>query len=731
MWTALGEKQLSAWGITVSQAEAYGLSEVSDASSIYPEFERAEPCILIPYWNPDLTAQTFMRDGAELPFCRIRYLRDRAKQGFTKQREQRYDQPRGSGIHIYFPMGIEWQAIVADADSPVIVTEGEAKSIVGAIQGLPVLALGGVFNFSLASGEGLCSGLALLVWNGRDTFICFDSDRAQNPGILTAEARLVQELQSNRGAKCALIELPSDGAKKVGLDDFLNKYGLDAFMLLLKNAVSLGVLEAKVVGLNRNVAWVAAEGAIYNLEDHCFIQKHDFVTGSEFGSIHHIAQGGTKRTDPKPVYIAPLWLKSPHAARYGQVLFKPGEGQIVKTDTGKPALNMWDGWRAEYGATELDPRIANFVKFTRWLFQNIVSKDADVDFPIRLLAYKFQNPQEKPALCLTLVSEHQGSGKSLWCDMVARMVQPYSTSINSASLGSEFNPWIERTLIGVINEANAEHLKAHFERLKTMISDKPQQMRDLYRAPRMIESYTMYLMSANDHAAGSFSAEDRRMVVVEAPPPMEDRTLYNYFSLGKGEWIKTGGPAAVLGWLLELDLEGWEPPAKAPETQEKYNAYKEGLSPVQELARQMREAVGENAVTYWLQAAEAWNEKNATSNNQVLVRAAQASNEGLKRFQIRPWYTPEELSLVFPHIAAIMQGARFEKMSTAGKVARELRNAGVGYLKNLDNPKGFEWEGQLHSFMLVANMDEYKHGITQNQFDSEMARFPRFGRRRG
>jgi hypothetical protein len=693
-------------GITAEDAAASGLFDAEDASKIYPDFA-AEPALVIPYYMPDGELATFRRDGETLPFCRVRYLEPKVRGGFTKQKVQRYAQPGKSGTRAYFAPMLAWSKLIEDTQEPLIITEGEKKAISAAVAGFPVIALGGV-------------------WRGRDVYICFDSDAALNPNILAAEARLVDELQRKRGARCYLVRLPQDGDNKVGLDDFLQTYGAAAFTALLANSPSLGALDAKVVSLNKSCAWIEKEGMVYDLEERDFIKKDNFVTGSRFSALKHITVGGKQRSAPKEISIAQKWLTHPHAQRFGEILFRPGEGPTVTSDKGRPALNMWNGWNAENGVRATDKRVATFLFLTDFLFRNLPATSRDL--PLKLMAYKAQNPQDKVPLSLVLIGD-QGCGKSLWGECLASAFAPYSVAIASKAFGAEFQGWMEKSVFAVINEAEALDMKRYGEALKSLISDLKRQMNEKFRPQREINSYTMYMLTANDRAVGSFAADDRRMIVVDCPKPMQDDELYMYLGRRHGTWHAENGPAALMGYLLELDLKGWRPPLAPPMTAEKYQAFRESLTQVQELATDMENARGENAVRLWLDSALSWAREGEVSNNPALAGAARATLDGMKHMQIRPWYEPRELALLFPNLIATVLGGKYDRSTAPGQISRELRNAGVPYLKPKDDPRGFLWKGVVRQYLVVCDRDEWSQPLSQEDFERYMAGFSAYGRR--
>ncbi|MCK9513685.1 MAG: DUF3854 domain-containing protein [Pigmentiphaga sp.] len=715
----LAAQDLARSGIAPKAAAAAGIGAVANAHELHHEYAPA-PALVIPYIDPWTRAP--MNGTANGPFARIRYL-DNAPvrpgaNPFKAQKEQRYAQPSGSGVHAYFPIvkNLPWDKVAADPEHPLLIVEGEKKALAATLQGFATIGLGGVFNFY---DTGLfLPELEKIVWKGRQVYICFDSDAAHNPQIQAAEARFATELSMHRGAVLHLVRLPHrQNGKKQGVDDFLLNEGPDELDKLLSSAPRMRKIDAAVVSLNEYVAWIEKEGCVYDLRSKEFIQKSNFTNGSVYSALEVVAPTA-KGTGVKRISVAESWLKHPHAQRYDYVEFRPEDSNPVhQTDAGGLALNMWTGWEPRLGD------VSPFLELTSFLFRDLYEH---AELPLKLLAYKAQNPGLKVPLALVLVGP-QGCGKSLWAECAREAFNPYTAEIPSSALSMQFNGWTERTLLAVINEASAETLQRNAPTLRSLISDKRVMLNEKFRIARQIDSYTQYIITSNDRGAGAYSQDDRRMIVVSCPTKREPS-----FYQRVAEWKNSGGGAALLHYLLNLDLKGWTPPQQAPLTAEKYMSYMESLSPIQRLAEEMQTA-NEHVVIMWIQQALAWAQHAELSPNLQHARFAREIVDSLQSIQIRPWYTPEELALMFPAIVSQLHGSRTRTARPSGEISKELRTAGVTYLRSADDPRGFRWRGSIRQFLIVAEPEEWTHPLPQSEFERLMEQFPKYadlGKRR-
>ncbi len=381
----------------------------------------------------------------------------------------------------------------------------------------------------------------------------------------------------------------------------------------------------------------------------------------------------------------------------------------MTADSGERALNLWRGWSPGAGG------VTPFLALTEHIFQRMRLEDRDL--PLKLVAYKAQNPQIKIPLAIVMVGP-QGGGKSLWGDCVRQAFAPYGQTISAEQMVGQFGGWKEKTLLAQVNEVGGEVFRNNSEMIRNLISDLRVPMEEKFRPTREINCYTFFIINSNRRAVSSYDVDDRRMVVVDTPPPRE-RAFYSEI----GAWLKAGGAKDLLGYLLRYPLAGWEPPQRAPMSDEKHMAYKEGLSAVQELAHSMLTA-RVNMVEAWLASAEQWARRAEVSSNPYTSQMGQAVTESLATMQIKPWYTPQELAMLFPTVVEQTLGSRFNKLTPAGQISRELREAGIPYLRCADNPEGFWHRGQLKQYLIVSDFEEWSRPLAQSEFDRLVNSFP-------
>jgi len=145
----------------------------------------------------------------------------------------KYFQPPGSGVHLYYPPGIE--TVIPDPSIPLSFVEGEKKSLKGYQEGIYTIGIGGIWNWKEKGSDELLPDFDNIPLKGRVINLIPDGDYRTNKNVQKAVLSLAQKLKE-RGATPYLISLP-DGEEKIGLDDFLVNYGVSEFWELLHEEI--------------------------------------------------------------------------------------------------------------------------------------------------------------------------------------------------------------------------------------------------------------------------------------------------------------------------------------------------------------------------------------------------------------------------------------------------------------------------------------------------------------
>ena len=133
----------------------------------------------------------------------------------------KYETPHRLTVGLDVPPGVDL-ARLTDPAEPLLITEGVFKADAGAIAGLKIVALIGVWNWIAtndAGGKAIIPKLYELAVNGGRVVLAFDGDVCRKFSVQQS-AKTLGGWLAGRGATVEYLHLP-DGLGKVGLDDFL------------------------------------------------------------------------------------------------------------------------------------------------------------------------------------------------------------------------------------------------------------------------------------------------------------------------------------------------------------------------------------------------------------------------------------------------------------------------------------------------------------------------------
>lgn len=221
----LASEYLEARGATLEAFLAAGGEVTPDASRIDRSHWR-RPALVWRFSDP--VSGEPMLDDQGRPFHRVRYLENRPGD------DRKFNQPPNGGVRAYLVHHpeIPWPEIFVDPSYGIIITEGETRALTGAGYDLAVISLTGVDCWHRKGEKELHPDLNGIVWRDRPVYVVFDSDMAHNARVQRAFDGLAAVL-GQHGADVYQMRLPAspDGGKQ-GLDDYLARWGVEAFHAL-------------------------------------------------------------------------------------------------------------------------------------------------------------------------------------------------------------------------------------------------------------------------------------------------------------------------------------------------------------------------------------------------------------------------------------------------------------------------------------------------------------------
>lgn len=269
--------------------------------------------------------------------------------------------------------------------------------------------------------------------------------------------------------------------------------------------------------------------------------------------------------------VVKMWLRSPERRTVDvkKVVFEPGQ------DLGAGHINLYepDGIDPEPG--DCSPML----ELLAHLCSETAATDTGVadiiEWTLRWIAYPLQHPGAKLHSAIVCHGA-QGTGKNLFWDCVRDLYGDYGVMVSQNELEDKFTSWMSRKLfiVGdeIVTRAEMYHKK---NQLKWMISaDKKIPIRAIQQDVRYESNHVNLAFLSNESQPLALEDGDRRYLVIYTPLAGPD-DLYRRVV----DFLKAGGAAKFLHYLLRLDLGDFGPGAKPPMTQAKRDLIDLGLRP--------------------------------------------------------------------------------------------------------------------------------------------------------
>lgn len=522
------------------------LSELSLAAvsltlkTAFPPLEKSKG-VVIPYF--DLS-------GNKLPYCRIRIL----EQPSSFAQLPKYLSPKNSSLLPYFPPLIDWEEYLSDSTAPVLLTEGEFKSICGTKFVYPTIGLSGVWCFKQTKKNvSFLPQLEAIDWKRRPVTICFDSDVATNEQVQNAEQQLAKEL-TNAGATVNVCRIPSIENKKTGLDDYIMAKGAPAFKKLLEESYQYSINEV-LMELNRRVVYIRDPGLVVDLTTGQKMNTRHFtdsVFANWFFNEVKMFKNGSAHVNHTPA--AKAWLEWKHRNELDSFCYTPGLTQVHNK-----SYNLWTGW----GCPAIKGDVRPWIDLMNHLFQP--DQKAERRWFEQWCAYPVQYPGTKLLSASVLWGLEKGSGKSTVGYTLMKIYGKNAIELHDNDFSETRNVWLDAKQFVFGDEMTGNDSRKLFNRFQTLITQKTINVNKKYIPEYSIPDYINYYFTAQDPDAFYLNNGDRRFFIHEVlASPMPQPQVDTYQA-----WLNGEGPSYLRHYFENLDLSGFRPSGPALMTEAK------------------------------------------------------------------------------------------------------------------------------------------------------------------
>ncbi len=168
----------------------------------------------------------------------------------------KYVKPKDICSRLFRPLALS-PNVISNRNEYIIITEGEKKAIKAVQEGFNCIALAGVWAWKQKPKEDndtenyelnadIIPDICNADFKNKVIYLCYDNDMWEKPQVKEALYHFSSYLIAEKQAFVKIIELPKDD-KKLGLDDYLIKYGNISFQELLDNAEDVNLNKIQTV----------------------------------------------------------------------------------------------------------------------------------------------------------------------------------------------------------------------------------------------------------------------------------------------------------------------------------------------------------------------------------------------------------------------------------------------------------------------------------------------------
>jgi len=249
--------------------------------------------------------------------------------------------------------------------------------------------------------------------------------------------------------------------------------------------------------------------------------------------------------------VAPLargWLDSPDRNTFRRFEFDPSRPPSQPGDPGD-VFNTWRNFAVQPGDGSCERILSH-------LLVVMCNGDGELyQYALAWLARMVQHPALPGETALVFYGK-EGTGKSIFINMLVRMCVPHSVVVHSARhLVGNFNAHLQHCVLLYADEAFFAGDKQHASVLKGIITERLVMVEQKYSDAAQTENHLHLIMSSNEPHVVPAGPEARRFVVCEVADHF--RGDHDYFRDLYAE-MDNGGRQAFMRHLMQIALADFQ-----------------------------------------------------------------------------------------------------------------------------------------------------------------------------
>lgn len=474
--------------------------------------------------------------------------------GWVDQKWGKMFCPPNEPVHAYLVPYLDWRKL--QKGDRVYIHESCIKAANGAALGYWSVGLNGVRGWSSRKhGVALVEELRALPWKALELqpVIVFDSNAADNWDVKHAIVSLAAKLLEVTGRHATHILLPpkSDGTHW-GFDDFRATLGDDAARDFLDSAgnappVEVSAFERLRLELNSRVCVVRALGRIAEQDTGTLMTRGTFC---DVNYAHFVVEG-----EDRQINVPKVWLTDERRTEVEELKYLPG-AELMRPGQ---FLNLWRGMGLEPTQGSVAPWLE--------LLERQVPDEKLRKWIIQWFAYPLQHLGAKLNTYLHLYGP-PGTGKGALTYPILPIYGRNGTIIGKDQIGSAFNSVYATRQFVLLDEihggAEAGAL-AISNRIKLLATSPTLTVNKKGEPEYEVDNYVNFVTNSNYSDSIKLDEGDRRACVVQFGT-RDTMIPKEWFRDVYFPWADNGGAAALYGYLLGVDLDGFDPKGWAPMT---------------------------------------------------------------------------------------------------------------------------------------------------------------------